>query len=81
MFALSFFGAALFLSLALAAHGLGREAPHLIVVTLACGLYIGGGFLLTLGVNVPMNEELALLSVDKASSAALASARDGYEGP
>jgi uncharacterized membrane protein len=50
-------------------------------VTLACGLYIGGGFLLTLGVNVPMNEELALLSVDKASSAALASARDGYEGP
>ncbi len=50
-------------------------------MTLACGLYIGGGCLLTLVVNVPMNEELALLSVNEASPAALASARDGYEGP
>jgi uncharacterized membrane protein len=49
------------------------------LVALACALYIGGGFLLTAFVNVPMNEQLAGVAAD-ASSGELASARDAYEG-
>jgi uncharacterized membrane protein len=46
---------------------------------LALALYVGGGFLLTVVVNVPLNEELA--RVADASAGELARARAGYEGP
>jgi len=42
-------------------------------------LYIGGGFMVTFLVHVPMNEELA--RVGEASPVALAQVRAGYEGP
>jgi uncharacterized membrane protein len=54
-----------------------REAAAL--EALACVLYIGGGFMVTFLVNVPMNEELA--RVGEVDLAALAQVRAGYEGP
>ena len=42
-------------------------------------LYIGGGFVVTFLVNVPMNEELA--RVGALGPAALAQVRAEYEGP
>jgi uncharacterized membrane protein len=47
---------------------------------LACVLYIGGSFLLTSFVNVPMNNQLAAVDLD-APARVLADARDAYEGP
>jgi len=81
LFFLSFFGAALFLLAALAAHyrRLQRSSGRFRLIALACALYIGGGFLLTVFVNVPMNEELAQVSAG-ASPGELASARAAYEG-
>jgi len=81
LFFLSFFGAALFLLAALAAHyrRLQRSSGRFRLIALACALYIGGGFLLTVLVNVPMNEELAHVSAG-ASPGELASARAAYEG-
>ena len=49
------------------------------LIALACVLYIGGGFVVTFLVNVPMNEELA--RVGEVASAALAQIRAEYEGP
>jgi uncharacterized membrane protein len=49
-----------------------------VLVALACVLYIGGGFMVTFLVNVPMNEELA--RVGEADPAALARIRAAYEG-
>jgi hypothetical protein len=46
---------------------------------LAAVLYIGGGFVVTFLVNVPMNEELA--RVGALGPAALAQVRAEYEGP
>jgi uncharacterized membrane protein len=43
-------------------------------------LYVGGGFLLTAFVNVPLNENLARVAAD-ASPGELARARAGYEDP
>ena len=81
LFFLSFFGAALFLLAALAAHyrRLQRSSGRFRLIALACALYIGGGFLLTVFVNVPMNEELARVSAG-ASPGELARARAAYEG-
>jgi uncharacterized membrane protein len=50
------------------------------LVALASVLYVGGGFLLTVFANVPMNEELARVDAD-ASAGELARARAAYEGP
>jgi uncharacterized membrane protein len=47
---------------------------------LACLLYLGGGFLLTVFVNMPLNEQLASVAAE-ASPVELAHARAGYEGP
>jgi uncharacterized membrane protein len=80
LFFLSFFGAALFLLAALAAHYRRPRSGRFRLVALACALYIGGGFLLTVFVNVPMNEELARVAAG-ASPGELASARAAYEGP
>ena len=81
LFFLSFFGATLFLLAALAAHyrRLQRSSGRFRLIALACALYIGGGFLLTVLVNVPMNEELARVSAG-ASPGELARARAAYEG-
>ncbi|WP_166179558.1 DUF1772 domain-containing protein [Rubrobacter tropicus] len=50
------------------------------LVALACALHIGGGFLVTVFANVPLNEELARVAAD-ASPGELARARAAYEGP
>jgi len=80
MFFASFFGAALFLLAALAAHIPRPRSGRFRLVALACVLYIVGGFLLTASVNVPMNEELARVAAN-ASPGELAGARAAYEGP
>jgi uncharacterized membrane protein len=81
LFFASFFGAALFPLAALAAHYSRRpRSGRLWLIALACVLYIGGSFLLTAFVNVPMNEELARVASD-VSAGDLARARDAYEDP
>ena len=79
VFAFSFFGAALALLLALVVHAPRLRSRRFVLIALAGVLYIGGGFMLTLLVNVPLNEELA--RVNDASPAALEEARAVYEGP
>jgi uncharacterized membrane protein len=79
LFFASFFGAVLSLLAALAAHYPRPRSVRFWLVALACALYIGGGFLLTAFVNVPMNEQLAGVAAD-ASPGELASARAAYEG-
>ena len=59
VFFLVFFGAVLSLFAALAAHSPRSRSGGFWLVMLACSLYIGGGFLLTVFVNVPLNEQLA----------------------
>ena len=81
MFAFSFFGAVLSLLLALALHARTYRSRRFVLVALACVLSIGGGFMVTLLVNVPMNEELARVSVGELGPAALERVREGYEGP
>jgi len=82
LFFASFFGAVLFLLAALAAHypRLQRSSGRFWLVALACLLYIGGGFLLTVFVNVPMNEALAHVAAD-APAGEVAGVRADYEGP
>ena len=79
LFFLSFFGAVLFLLAALAVHLPKPRSSRFWLIALASALYVGGGFLLTVIVNVPLNEELA--RVADASAGELARARAGYEGP
>lgn len=81
VFALSFFGAALTLLAALALHAPRPRSARFALVALAFVLYVGGGFLLTMTVNVPMNEGLAVVDVGGATPAELARVREGYEGP
>jgi uncharacterized membrane protein len=59
VFFLSFFGAVLFLLAALAVHLPKPRSSRFWLIALASALYVGGGFLLTVIVNVPLNEELA----------------------
>jgi uncharacterized membrane protein len=81
LFFASFFGAALFPLAALVVHYSRRpRSGRFWLVALACVLYIGGSFLLTVFVNVPMNEELARVAPE-ASAGELARARAVYEGP
>lgn len=80
VFAFSFFGAAAFLLLAVMFHLPGPRSVRFALLALACALYVGGGFLLTMLVNVPMNEELASVSLD-APTHVLAEARAAYEEP
>jgi uncharacterized membrane protein len=81
LFFASFFGAALFPLAALAAHYSRRpRSGRFWLIALACVLYIGGSFLLTAFVNVPMNEELARVASD-VSTGELSRARAAYEGP
>jgi uncharacterized membrane protein len=80
LFFASFFGAVLFLLATLAVHFPRPRSGRFLLVALACALYIGGCFLLTVFVNVPLNEELARVA-EGASSDELAGARAAYEGP
>jgi uncharacterized membrane protein len=80
LFFLSFFGAVLFLLAALAVHLPRPRLGRFWLIALASALYVGGGFLLTVVVNVPLNEELARV-VGDASAGELARARAAYEGP
>jgi len=80
LFFLTFFGAALFPLAALAAHYRQPRSGRFWLVALAWGLYIGGSFLLTSFVNVPMNNQLAAVDLG-APARVLADARDAYEGP
>jgi uncharacterized membrane protein len=78
VFAFSFFGAVLSLLVALAVHAPRPRSRSFILLALAVVLYIGGGFMVTFLVNVPMNEELA--RVGDSGPAALAQIRAEYEG-
>jgi uncharacterized membrane protein len=78
-FAFSFFGAVLFLLLALVVHAPRPRSRCFLFVAAGAVLYIGGGFMVTFLVNVPMNEELA--RVGEAAPATLARVRAEYEGP
>jgi uncharacterized membrane protein len=80
LFFLSFFGAVLFLLTALVVHFPRPRLGRFWLIALASALYVGGGFLLTVVVNVPLNEELARV-VGDASAGELARARAAYEGP
>lgn len=80
LFFLTFFGAVLFLIATLAAHIARPRSGRFWLVALACALYIGGCFLLTVFVNVPLNEELARVAAD-ASPGELSGARAAYEEP
>jgi uncharacterized membrane protein len=80
VFAFSFFGAVVSLLVALAVHAPRPRSRRFVLVVLAAVLYIGGGFMVTFLINVPMNEELARVSVGEFSPAALARIREGYEG-
>jgi uncharacterized membrane protein len=80
LFFLSFFGAVLFLIAALVVYSPRPRSGRFWLIALACLLYVGGGFLLTVFVNVPLNEQLARVAAD-ASPGELARARAGYEGP
>ena len=80
LFFASFFSAVLFLLAALVAHFRRSRSGRFWLVALACVLYIGGGFLLTVFVNMPLNEELARVAAN-ASPGELARVRAAYEGP
>jgi uncharacterized membrane protein len=80
LFFLSFFGAVLFLLVALAIHSPRPRLGRFWLIALASAFYMGGGFLLTVVVNVPLNEELAHV-VGDASAGELARARAAYESP
>jgi uncharacterized membrane protein len=79
VFAFSFFGAVVSLLSALAVHVSQLRSRRFLLIALATVLYIGGGFMVTFLVNVPMNEELA--RVGEVGPAALAHIRAEYEGP
>jgi uncharacterized membrane protein len=80
LFFLSFFGAALFLFASVVVYSPGPRSGRFWLIVMATVFYAGGGFLLTVFVNVPLNEELARVAAD-ASAAELARARAAYEGP
>ncbi|HKH09752.1 MAG TPA: anthrone oxygenase family protein [Rubrobacter sp.] len=76
----SFFGAAVLPIAALFAHLPRRRSGRFRLIVLACVLYVGGSFLVTVLANVPLNEELARVATD-APASELARARAAYEEP
>jgi uncharacterized membrane protein len=81
IFALFFFGAAIFL---LGAAFLHRSTPgslrfHLLVA--ATLLYIVGTLGITIGANVPLNDTLAAFSLHSSTPAQAALARSAFQGP
>jgi uncharacterized membrane protein len=80
LFFASFIGAVLFLLAALVVHLPRLRSSRFLLISLACLLYIGGGFLLTAFINVPMNNQLATVDPE-APALVLSRAREAYEGP
>jgi uncharacterized membrane protein len=80
LFFASFFGAVVFPLAALVVHLPGLGSGRFRLISLACLLYIGGGFLRTAFVNVPMNDQLAAVDPE-APGRVLSQARNAYEGP
>jgi uncharacterized membrane protein len=80
LFFASFIGAVLFLLAALVVHLPRVWSGRFLVISLACLLYIGGGFLLTAFINVPMNDQLATVDPE-APARVLSRAREAYEDP
>ena len=80
LFFASFFGAVLFPLAALVVHLPAPRSGRFLLISLACLLYIGGGFLLTAFVNVPMNDQLATVDPD-APARVFSRAREAYEDP
>lgn len=80
LFFATFFGAVLALLVALAAHYPRPRSGRFWLIALASVLYIGGGFLLTAFVNVPMNNQLSAVNPE-APARVLSEARDAYEDP
>jgi uncharacterized membrane protein len=80
LFFASFIGAVLFLLAALVVHLPRLRSSRFLLISLACLLYIGGGFLLTAFINVPMNDQLATVDPE-APALVLSRAREAYEGP
>lgn len=80
LFFATFFGAACFLLLAFVLYLPHRRSARFPLLVLACALYIGGGVLLTVVANVPLNERLDTVAAD-ATPHTLAQARAAYEGP
>ncbi len=79
LFAVGFFGALVSLAAATVIHLRAGWTPRAALVLLACLAYALGTFALTFAVSVPLNEELARVSL-AASPEALAQARQDYEG-
>jgi uncharacterized membrane protein len=79
VFAFSFFGALVALVVALAVHLRSGWTVSTQLVALALVLYAVGGFGLTMAISVPLNEDLAEVSLD-APPETLAQARQDYEG-
>lgn len=79
IFAFSFFGTALLLPIAtgLAFVSGAKRAGQLLLI--AAISYIGGGFLLTMSINVPMNNALSLIDVSALANPA--ETWNNYEGP
>lgn len=80
LFFASFLGAPLLLLAALAAHLPLFRSGRFRLIALACALHVVGCFLVTMLMNVPLNDELARVGSD-ASAGELARARAAYEGP
>ena len=80
LFFASFIGAVLFLLAALVVHLPRLRSGRFLLISVACLLYIGGGFLLTAFINVPMNDQLATVDPD-APARVLSRAREAYEDP
>lgn len=79
IFALSFFGTALLLPLVAALAFIANTKRAGVVLVIAAIAYIGGGFVLTMAINVPMNNALAIVDVGTLADPAKAWA--DYEGP
>jgi uncharacterized membrane protein len=80
LFFASFFGAVLFLFASVVVYLPRPRSGRFWLIVMATVFYVGGGFLLTVFANVPLNEELARVGGD-ASAGELARARAAYEGP
>ena len=80
LFFASFFEALLLLLATFVVHFLRPRSGRFWLVALACVPYVGGGFLLTVFVNVPLNEQLTSVAAD-ASPGELARARAASEDP
>ncbi len=81
VFFLSFFGAPIFLVIAVIIHIEDIGSVKFILLLAACVIYILGSFGITVVANVPRNEKLAKLNIEAASEVERAAARIDFERP